>query len=228
MYYKCLINKNPKNYVFLQKSSLNLRETKNGNKEQSNRLSLNTDNKYAAAVTTTTTNTTAATQYGNKAATKNNLPAMASTSEERNSEKEDKDVGTEKDKRNSDKNGALHQCISELAASIASNEDNSTTISSKTVPERPPKATSHFVTVIEVKESKSEQNNSASVSLKQNQDNCGGGGGGDTSMMTPSTFSSFEGKASAPPLSPSLASPSLSSSSHVAAMLDAKKKMPPR
>ncbi|XP_065364346.1 active breakpoint cluster region-related protein isoform X2 [Calliphora vicina] len=215
------------------KSSLNLRESKNGNKEQqTNRLSLNTDNKYAAAVTTTTTSTTTAnSQYGNNngnksSATKNNLPATASTEERNsNSEKEDKDVGTEKDKRNSDKNGALHQCISELAASIASNEDNSDGgVITKSVPERPPKSTtSHFVTVIEVKENKTEPGNSSSVSLEQNQDNAGGD---SVNMITASTFSSFERKPSAPPLSPSLASPSLTASSH--ALLDAKKKMPPR
>ncbi|KAM7347620.1 rho GTPase activating protein at 1A isoform 3-T8 [Cochliomyia hominivorax] len=227
------------------KSSLNLRESKNGNKEQqTNRLSLNTDNKYAAGVTNTnTTNTTTtATHYGNgnnktsttknnhsnAAASSNAAIAIATTSnttqEERISEKEDKDVGTEKDKRNSDKNGALHQCISELAASIASNEDNSgdNSVFTKSVPERPPKSTSHFVTVIEVKESKTEQGgNNSTVSLEQNADNAGG-----ENMVTPSTFSSFERKPSAPPLSPSLASPSLTASSH--ALLDAKKKMPPR
>ncbi|XP_037818380.1 uncharacterized protein LOC119608151 isoform X5 [Lucilia sericata] len=212
------------------KSSLNLRESKNGNKEQqTNRLSLNTDNKYAAAVTTTNSTTTANSQYGSNngnksSASKNNLPTTAST-EERNSEKEDKDVGTEKDKRNSDKNGALHQCISELAASIASNEDNSDNngVTTKSIPERPPKATSHFVTVIEVKENKTDQGNNSSVSLEQNADSAGGDCG---NMMAPSTFSSFERKPSAPPLSPSLASPSLTASSH--ALLDAKKKMPPR
>ncbi|XP_046803449.1 breakpoint cluster region protein isoform X1 [Lucilia cuprina] len=211
------------------KSSLNLRESKNGNKEQqTNRLSLNTDNKYAAAVTTTTGTTTANSQYGSNngnksSASKNNLPTTAST-EERNSEKEDKDVGTEKDKRNSDKNGALHQCISELAASIASNEDNSDNgVTTKSIPERPPKSTSHFVTVIEVKENKTDQGNNSSVSLEQNPDSAGGDCG---NMMAPSTFSSFERKPSAPPLSPSLASPSLTASSH--ALLDAKKKMPPR
>lgn len=201
---------------------MNLRESKNGNKEQqTNRLSLNTDNKYAAAVTTTSTTTTTANQYGN-GNKKNNLPntTAASSTEERISE--DKDVGTEKDKQNSDKNGALHQCISELAASIASNEDNSDNgVVSKSIPQRPPKSTSHFVTVIEVKESKTEQSNNSSVSLEQNADSAGG-----ENMVTPSTFSSFERKPSAPPLSPSLASPSLTASSH--ALLDAKKKMPPR
>lgn len=199
--------------LFFQKSSLNLRESKNANKDQqSNRLSLNTDNKYAAGVTTGSTTTS---PYGSKSGvTKNNLPSGAST-EERHSDKEDKDVGTEKDKRNSDKNGALHQCISELAASIASNEENSDgSPASKSIPERPPKSTSHFVTVIEVKESKAEQTNNSSVSLDQNQD-C------DT-IVTPSTFSSFERKPTAPPLSPSMAS------SHASALLDAKKKMPPR
>lgn len=212
---------------------MNLRESKNGNKEQqTNRLSLNTDNKYAAAVTSATASTIGSSQYGNNnnnsgnkfSATNKNNPTKAST-EEKNSEKEDKDVGTEKDKRNSDKNGALHQCISELAASIASNEDNADNcvIARKSVPERPPKSTSHFVTVIEVKETKTEQGNNSAVSLEQNQDN---NGGDSANMMSPSTFSSFERKPSAPPLSPSLASPSLTASSH--ALLDAKKKMPPR
>lgn len=182
-------------------------------------MSLNTDNKYAAAVTTTSTTTNAANQYGNK---KNNLPNTTATSNAEERISEDKDVGTEKDKQNSDKNGALHQCISELAASIASNEDNSDNgVITKSIPERPPKSTSHFVTVIEVKESKTEQSNNSSVTLEQNADTSGG-----ENMMTPSTFSSFERKPSAPPLSPSLASPSLTASSH--AQLDAKKKMPPR
>lgn len=189
----------------LQKSSFNLRESKNGGKDQSNRLSLNNDNKYTGQ------------------SAKNVLPTSVSN-EERHSEREDKDVGTEKDKHNSDKNGALHQCISELAASIASNEDgfgvadaSAKNVHTTSGPERPPKSTSHFVTVIEVKESKinMDQNNPA-LSMDHNADNC--------VDNTPSTFSSFERKPSAPPLSPSL-----SSSSHAAGLLEAnKKKMPPR
>uniref|UniRef100_A0A1I8NNV9 Active breakpoint cluster region-related protein n=2 Tax=Stomoxys calcitrans TaxID=35570 RepID=A0A1I8NNV9_STOCA len=180
------------------KSSLNLRESKNGTKEQNNRLSLNTDNKYTGTSGSSGKNG------------KNNLPPSSTSSEERTSEKEDKDVGTEKGKRNNDENGALHQCISELAASIASNEDS-------TAAEKPSKSTSHFVTVIEVKESKinMDQNN-PSLSMDQGSDV-----GAD---HIPSTFSSFERKPSAPPLSPSM-----SSSAHAAALLEAnKKKMPPR
>ncbi|XP_075154378.1 rho GTPase activating protein at 1A isoform X3 [Haematobia irritans] len=190
------------------KSSLNLRESKNGTKEQNNRLSLNTDNKYTG------------TSGGSTKNGKNNLPS--SSSEERTCEREDKDVGSEKDKRNSDKNGALHQCISELAASIASNEDNVITENSspgdiERKSSTSSKTTSHFVTVIEVKESKinMDQNN-PSLSMDQGSDV-----GTD---HIPSTFSSFEKKPSAPPLSPSM-----SSSSHAAALLEAnKKRMPPR
>lgn len=190
----------------LQKSSLNLRDSKNANKEQSNRLSLNTDNKYTSG-------------SGGKN-DKANLPSTSS--EER--EKEDKDAGTEKD---NGKNGALHQCISELAASIASNEDSSATVMSSSAPKKlssssdrstsSSKNTSHFVTVIEVKESKinMDQNN-PSLSMDQGSDIV-------PDQMT-STFSSFERKPSAPPLSPSM-----SSSSNAAALSEAnKKKMPPR
>ncbi|XP_058977626.1 active breakpoint cluster region-related protein isoform X2 [Musca domestica] len=188
------------------KSSLNLRDSKNANKEQSNRLSLNTDNKYTSG-------------SGGKN-DKANLPSTSS--EER--EKEDKDAGTEKD---NGKNGALHQCISELAASIASNEDSSATEMSSSAPKKlssssdrstsSSKNTSHFVTVIEVKESKinMDQNN-PSLSMDQGSDIV-------PDQMT-STFSSFERKPSAPPLSPSM-----SSSSNAAALSEAnKKKMPPR
>lgn len=191
-----------------------MRDSKNGNKEQNNRLSLNTDNKYTAP---------------GGGGGKNNLPVSSASSDERNSEKEDKDVGTEKDKRNSDKNGALHQCISELAASIASNEDNIPTDvrgNSRKMPtsevcekSSSSKTTSHFVTVIEVKESK--------INMDQNNPSLSKDPGAEVcSDHITSTFSSFERKPSAPPLSPSMSSSSHASAA--AAMLEAKKKNPPR
>ncbi|XP_017048271.1 active breakpoint cluster region-related protein isoform X2 [Drosophila ficusphila] len=210
------------------KSSLNLRESSasSGGKDK-DRLSLNTDNKY-------TTHTNAAgsgSGSGAGGAPSGPLHSAPPTGAgkriaELNFEREerDKDSGNEKDA-----NGALQQCITELAASIKAQPDNGAVGSSgggssggggggdvekesKQQPLRKP--TSQYVTVIQVKETKEkegddEASSSSGVNDPQQQQQ----------PTPPSTFARYA-EPTAPPLSPSLTS--------YAAHVEAKKKMPPR
>ncbi|XP_017030515.1 active breakpoint cluster region-related protein isoform X3 [Drosophila kikkawai] len=222
------------------KSSLNLRESSSSTSgKDKDRLSLNTDNKY--------THTNAA-GTGSSSSSSSNVPPQSAPptgggGKQRipqliEREDRDKDSGNEKDA-----NGALQQCITELAASIKAQPDNGTAQSgasagggggggdadkeSTKVPLR--KSTSQYVTVIQVKEAKDKEgddtatSSSSSVNDQQQQ---------QQQPTPPSTFARYAGSGggtgggglgaepSAPPLSPSLTS--------YAAHVEAKKKMPPR
>ncbi|KAH8420286.1 hypothetical protein KR009_008776 [Drosophila setifemur] len=218
------------------KSSLNLRESSSSSAvgKDKDRLSLNTDNKY------THTNAANATGSGTASGTNSGLNSAPPTGKriaELSFEREDrdKDIGNEKDA-----NGALQQCITELAASIKAQPDNGATKSGAgtgSVPGSVPgaggeaekdssssklplrKSTSQYVTVIQVKEAKDKEGDEAAPSVNDHHQQ----------PTPPSTFSRFAGAGSgvgvgveptAPPLSPSLTS--------YAAHVEAKKKMPPR
>ncbi|XP_054730679.1 active breakpoint cluster region-related protein isoform X2 [Anastrepha obliqua] len=229
----------------LLKSSLNLRETNNESKDKNNRLSLNTDNKYAESSSGSGGSSVSASGISKiiTKATDTNAGSYKSVSGKQSFEHEDKDVGTEKDSSNQNENGALHQCLNELAASFGSNSAGSDSEAVRHTPledikelevmssgelaqktKAPSQKTSHFVTVIEVKESKSNMD----AELE-----CGLEGSDSVQSTTTTTLSSFERKVStkveptAPPLSPALTSPSMSASTY-AAHSEAKKKMPPR
>ncbi|XP_017067582.1 active breakpoint cluster region-related protein isoform X3 [Drosophila eugracilis] len=212
------------------KSSLNLRETSTspGGKEK-DRLSLNTDNKYPAHTNAVSSGSGSGTGTGPASGPLHSAPAtgankrIAELSFER--EDRDKDSGNEKDT-----NGALQQCITELAASIKAQPDNgavssaagsgsgggeadkdSSTSTSTKQPLR--KSTSQYVTVIQVKEAKDKEVDDGAISSS---------GVNDTQPQQPTPPSTFAryAEATAPPLSPSLTS--------YAAHVEAKKKMPPR
>ncbi|XP_017096185.2 active breakpoint cluster region-related protein isoform X2 [Drosophila bipectinata] len=211
------------------KSSLNLRESSSsaGGKDK-DRLSLNTDNKY----THTSQNATGSGGGGGGSGL-NSAPPTAKRIPDLSFEREDrdKDSGNEKDA-----NGALQQCITELAASIKAQPDNGgagagagvggvdgdkDTAATK-LPLR--KSTSQYVTVIQVKEAKDKDGDNAATSVNDQQPS-------QQQPTPPSTFSRFAGgsasgggvgvgvEPTAPPLSPSLTS----YAAHVE-----KKKMPPR
>ncbi|XP_016994808.2 active breakpoint cluster region-related protein isoform X1 [Drosophila takahashii] len=207
------------------KSSLNLREssTSSGGKDK-DRLSLNTDNKYTthtnAAGSGSGGGTAAGAGAGSTSGPLHSAPPTGKRIAELNFEREerDKDSGNEKDT-----NGALQQCITELAASIKAQPDNgasstggggaggaggSTDGGDK---EKQPlrKSTSQYVTVIQVKEAKEKEGDDGGASDPQQSQQ----------PTPPSTFARYA-EASAPPLSPSLTS--------YAAHVEAKKKMPPR
>uniref|UniRef100_A0A0A1XHH4 Breakpoint cluster region protein n=1 Tax=Zeugodacus cucurbitae TaxID=28588 RepID=A0A0A1XHH4_ZEUCU len=229
--------------INISKSSLNLREVSNESKDKNNRFSLNTDNKYVECVGGSSVNTSSISTI-NAGAAETNAGSNKNASGKQSFEHEDKDRGTEKDTRQQNENGALHKCINELAASFGTNstisdsdairhqplEDivESEIPSSGETVQKPLKSNtqkaSHFVTVIEVKESKTNMDAELESGLE--------GSESVQSTATP-TLSSFERKTStkveptAPPLSPALTSPSMSASSY-AAHADAKKKMPPR
>ncbi|XP_030567707.1 active breakpoint cluster region-related protein isoform X1 [Drosophila novamexicana] len=230
------------------KSSLNLREASSAssaNKDK-DRLSLSTDNKYTH------------TQNDSGGGGLSSAPPTGKRSmTEHSFEREDKkDSGNEKDA-----NGALQQCITELAASIgsgalkaneqrpqpaaaagaaqgessssrqaASGEATGIHVDAQKEQQQQQqskplrKSTSHFVTVIEVKEAKDKDHDDAGQALAVN----------DHQPTPPSTFGRYPERskaagteATAPPLSPSMTSPAMSASSY-AAHLEAKKKMPPR
>ncbi|XP_043949098.1 active breakpoint cluster region-related protein isoform X3 [Drosophila biarmipes] len=212
------------------KSSLNLREssTSAGGKDK-DRLSLNTDNKYTATHTNAAEGGGSGSGSGTGAAAVasgplHSAPATGKRIAELNFEREerDKDSGNEKDT-----NGALQQCITELAASIKAQPDNGAAGSSSSAgggsaggdvdkeanaakqPLR--KSTSQYVTVIQVKEAKDKEGDDGATS-----------GVSDTQQQQPTPPSTFAryAEATAPPLSPSLTS--------YAAHVEAKKKMPPR
>ncbi|XP_020803804.1 rho guanine nucleotide exchange factor 17 isoform X3 [Drosophila serrata] len=214
------------------KSSLNLRESSSSGKDK-DRLSLNTDNKYThtnAAGTGTGTGTGSSSSGSTTVPPQSAPPTGAGGKRipqliER--EDRDKDSGTEKDA-----NGALQQCITELAASIKAQPDNGTAQGgggtggdadkeSTKVPLR--KSTSQYVTVIQVKEAKDKEGDDTATSSTSVNDQ-------QQQPTPPSTFARYAGNAggggglgaepSAPPLSPSLTS--------YAAHVEAKKKMPPR
>uniref|UniRef100_A0A0K8TVM6 Uncharacterized protein n=1 Tax=Bactrocera latifrons TaxID=174628 RepID=A0A0K8TVM6_BACLA len=222
------------------KSSLNLREASNDNKDKSNRYSLNTDNKYVEGVSGSSINTSSISKISSGSA-----ETGAGSTKKQSFEQEDKDMGTEKDTRQQNENGALHKCINELAASFGTNSTTSDNDAVRHLPlenieeseiassvetvQKPlktnaQKASSHFVTVIEVKESKTNMDADLDSGLE--------GSESVQSTTTPS-LSSFERKIStkveptAPPLSPALTSPSMTASSY-ATHADNKKKMPPR
>ncbi|XP_036318083.1 active breakpoint cluster region-related protein isoform X2 [Rhagoletis pomonella] len=227
------------------KSSLNLREANNENRDKNNRLSLNTDNKYAESSGGSDVNSVSGS--GASKITRANVTNAGNAKNgcgKQSFEHEDKDVGTEKDSRQQSENGALHQCINELAASFGSNSASGDSEAVRHSPleeikelditptgeptqkttKPPTQKTSHFVTVIEVKESKSNMDAEVDDGLEGSESAQG---------TTTTTLSSFERKTStkveptAPPLSPALTSPSMSASTY-AAHSDAKKKMPPR
>ncbi|KRG07094.1 active breakpoint cluster region-related protein isoform X2 [Drosophila mojavensis] len=219
------------------KSSLNLREASSAssaNKDKDkDRLSLSTDNKYTHTQNEGGGGLSSAPPTGKRSLTEHCF------------EREDKkDSGNEKDA-----NGALQQCITELAASIGSgtqkaneqqrpndsSNSNSNSKQQETTGQAEasgihveqkvkPSRTSQFVTVIEVKEAKDKDHDDAASALGLN----------DNAPTPPSTFGRYPerskaagAEATAPPLSPSMTSPAMSASSY-AAHLDAKKKMPPR
>ncbi|XP_032594367.1 active breakpoint cluster region-related protein isoform X3 [Drosophila grimshawi] len=255
------------------KSSLNLREASSASSASSkdkDRLSLSTDNKY-----THTQNDSGG--VGGGGGLSSAPPTGKRSITEHSFEREDKkDSGNEKDS-----NGALQQCITELAASIGSgalksnneqrqtpatnnNNDSHTSSSSssnklqqqqqetlgsatggeaamvdagsKEQSKQLRKSTSHFVTVIEVKEAKDKDIDDAATSATSAtglNDTATATATNTTSTSTstpPSTFGRYTERskdATAPPLSPSMTSPAMSASSY-AAHLEAKKKMPPR
>ncbi|XP_017852778.1 active breakpoint cluster region-related protein isoform X2 [Drosophila busckii] len=247
------------------KSSLNLREASSasaaGAGKDKDRLSLSTDNKY--------THTQQQEHVGGGGSGLSSAPPTGKRSmTEHSFEREDKkDSGNEKDS-----NGALQQCITELAASIGSKANNNeqrtaaaaaaaaaqsdnkqeATVTGagveaeqlqqqqqqqqSTKPLR--KSTSHFVTVIEVKEAKDKDLDDAQSSAQSTTATTATTTTTTTTTVNdqaptpPSTFARFTERnknvePTAPPLSPSLTSPAMSASSY-AAHLEAKKKMPPR
>ncbi|XP_012156415.1 active breakpoint cluster region-related protein isoform X2 [Ceratitis capitata] len=224
----------------ISKSSFNLREANNENKDKNNRLSLNTDNKYVESGD----GNAGGSSVNAGGVSKTNAKAVESNTGtgKQSFDQEDKDVGTEKDTRQQNENGALHQCINELAASFGNNSNSGDVESGRhlaleNIKEMEPtgdadkkplksqsQKTSHFVTVIEVKESKSGMD----AELDSGVEGCESA----PNNATP-TLSSFDRKASskveptAPPLSPALTSPLMSASTY-AAHAEAKKKMPPR
>ncbi|XP_062141349.1 active breakpoint cluster region-related protein isoform X1 [Drosophila sulfurigaster albostrigata] len=246
------------------KSSLNLREasTASSGGKDKDRLSLSTDNKY-----TQNTQNDGGGGGGSGGGLSSAPPTGKRSMTEHSFEREDKkDSGNEKDA-----NGALQQCITELAASIGTgahkaNEQRTTAPNdnkqeagvatasgsgsgsgsgggdadkeqslSQSKPLR--KSTSHFVTVIEVKEAKDKDIDDAAASTTTssttttvNDTSSSSAANSSSSTSTPpSTFARHYPEqrnkaveATAPPLSPSLAmSTSVSAS-------EAKKKMPPR
>ncbi|KAL7742511.1 hypothetical protein ACLKA6_013317 [Drosophila palustris] len=246
------------------KSSLNLREASSassggqGGKDK-DRLSLSTDNKYTHTQNEPQ-NVGVGVGVGVGGSGLSSAPPTGKRSmTEHSFEREDKkDSGNEKDT-----NGALQQCISELAASIgttatkANNEqrtqnDNNTKEAGagagaetgagvdieKEQQQLKPlrKSTSHFVTVIEVKEAKdkdiddstSNSNSTASSVAATTTTLTTTSSSMSTTvndMTPPSTFSRYAKaatEATAPPLSPSMTSNAMSASA------EAKKKMPPR
>ncbi|XP_022219145.2 active breakpoint cluster region-related protein isoform X2 [Drosophila obscura] len=219
------------------KSSLNLRESSSlsvaGGKDK-DRLSLNTDNKYTsnaagsgsrAGGSGSTGGGVVGNGSGNGSGSSGQNSALSAGDKrgvEHSFEREDrdKDSGNEKDA-----NGALHQCITELAASINSGgvkrpeAVDAERESSARLPLR--KSTSQYVTVIQVKEAKDKEVDEATMSSVNDQQQQ------QQQPTPPSTFSRYAAggaglgaEPSAPPLSPSLTS----YMSHV----EAKKKMPPR
>ncbi|KAH8295982.1 hypothetical protein KR018_008982 [Drosophila ironensis] len=203
------------------KSSLNLRESSSssGGKEK-DRLSLKTDNKYTHITPNATVSGIGA-KTGEEIGL-NSAPPSEKRMPELSFEREDrdKDCGNEKDS-----NGALQQCITELAASIKAHPDNSgpagcgtggaadANRDSSKLPLH--KSASQYVTVIQVKEAKEKEGDDGTTSVNDQQ------------PTPPSTFSRFAGGSSGtggvvvePPLSPSL--------NTFAAHVEAKKKMPPR
>lgn len=255
----------------LQKSSLNLREASSassGGKDK-DRLSLSTDNKYTHIQNEGGGGGSGAT--ASAAGGGNGISSAPPTGKrsmtEHSFEREDKkDSGNEKDA-----NGALQQCITELAASIGSsalkvNEQRmpggaATATATKVVgaaaqndnkleaaagggaggdtekeqhgkPLR--KTTSHFVTVIEVKEAKDKDidvenavsSSATSTSATTTTTTTSVNASASSTFRYPDQRSKAATEATAPPLSPSMTSPAMSASSYAAHL--EKKKMPPR
>lgn len=236
-------------FFLLQKSSLNLREASSASSgviKDKDRLSLSTDNKY----------THIQTEGGGGAAGGgggNGLSSAPPTGKrsmtEHSFEREDKkDSGNEKDA-----NGALQQCITELAASIGSgaalkaNEQRmpGTTTTGAAQNDNKQEAgagggdtekeqhgkplrktTSHFVTVIEVKEAKEKDMDVEATSAATTTSVNASSAASSTFRYPDQRNKAATAEATAPPLSPSMTSPAMSASSYAAHL--EKKKMPPR
>lgn len=242
-------------FFLLQKSSLNLREASSassGGKDK-DRLSLSTDNKYTHIQTEGGGGGAAGGGGGNGVSSA--PPTGKRSMTEHSFEREDKkDSGNEKDA-----NGALQQCITELAASIGSgaalkaNEQRmpGTTTSTTTTgaaqsdnkqeagagaggdtekeqhgkPLR--KTTSHFVTVIEVKEAKDKDIDVEATSTTATTTSVNASSAASSTFRYPDQRNkAATAEATTPPLSPSMTSPAMSASSYAAHL--EKKKMPPR
>ncbi|XP_068154512.1 active breakpoint cluster region-related protein isoform X2 [Drosophila tropicalis] len=216
------------------KSSLNLREasastgSSNASNKDKDRLSLNTDNKY-----NNNTHLKNASASGGGGGGLKSAPPTGKPSTELSFEHDYlKDKENEKDAGGNGggaANGALQQCITELASIQQSNNEQKGKVieakasSSSEEKQSLRKSTSHFVTVIEVKESKDKDKDEAGEMTTTTQ-----------TVSSSSTFgrSKAAAEATAPPLSPSMTggtttSPAMSASSY-ANHLEAKKKMPPR
>ncbi|XP_039153833.1 active breakpoint cluster region-related protein isoform X1 [Drosophila simulans] len=194
------------------KSSLNLRESSLTGAKDKDRLSLKPDNKY-----TTHKNAVIGGSCSGSEKVSGPLHSTQITADGKRTgelylkREEDRD----KDSNSEDTDGALQQCITELAASIKAQPDNVAggRLGNDVDIDKPlRKSTSQYVTVIQVKEAKDKESDdgttsSSGISEPQQQ------------PTPPSTFSRYS-EATAPPLSPSLTS--------YAAHVDAKKKMPPR
>ncbi|EDW26943.1 GL16641 [Drosophila persimilis] len=215
------------------KSSLNLRESSSlavaGSKDK-DRLSLNTDNKYTHTSNAAGSSCRAGgnagggiigngSGKGSGSSGLNSAPsAGGKLGVEHRFEREDrdKDSGNEKDA-----NGALQQCITELAASIKPQPLEGVEAERELSARLPlHKSTSQYITVIQVKEAKDKEGDEATMSSANDQQK-------QQQPTPPSTFSRYAGEGaglgaepSAPPLSPSLTS--------YAGHVEAKKKKPPR
>ncbi|XP_002133395.1 active breakpoint cluster region-related protein isoform X2 [Drosophila pseudoobscura] len=215
------------------KSSLNLRESSSlavaGSKDK-DRLSLNTDNKYTHTSNAAGSSCRAGgnagggiigngSGKGSGSSGLNSAPsAGGKLGVEHRFEREDrdKDSGNEKDA-----NGALQQCITELAASIKPQPLEGVEAERELSARLPlHKSSSQYITVIQVKEAKDKEGDEATMSSANDQQQ-------QQQPTPPSTFSRYAGEGaglgaepSAPPLSPSLTS--------YAGHVEAKKKMPPR
>lgn len=230
--------------------SVTLRDEENGGKRKS--LSKNRDSsKY--------------TSYNSSARNSNNPLKSDNRAIGMNYGNEGKDTGSEKDVRNIQiqKNGALNQCITELASSFKSDHRPSLASLSSVVESKGSneeqdindenngdiERSSHFVTVIEVKENKvsmpKPEVNTGKLNEEKNAQMLK-----ELSSLVASTtepalsqleheqevvsFSSFERKAkvepSAPPMSPAMTSSTSAAISPSSFMsnVDAKRKMPPR
>lgn len=256
----------------MQKSSLNLREASSassGGKDK-DRLSLSTDNKYTHIQNEGGGGATASAAGGGNGLSSAPPTGKRSMTEHSFEREDKKDSGNEKDA-----NGALQQCITELAASIGSsalkvNEQRmpggaaTATATTKTSgaaaqndnkleaagvggggagggdtekeqhgkPLR--KTTSHFVTVIEVKEAKDKDidventvsSSATSTSATTTTTTTSVNASASSTFRYPDQRSKAATEATAPPLSPSMTSPAMSASSYAAHL--EKKKMPPR
>ncbi|EDX00759.1 active breakpoint cluster region-related protein isoform X2 [Drosophila yakuba] len=194
------------------KSSLNLRESSSstGAKDK-DRLSLKPDNKYTTHPNAVIGGNGLGSEVGSGPLPSTTTTADGKRTEELNLKREDRG----KESSSGDTNGALQQCITELAASIKAQPDNVAggRLGNDGDTDKPlRKSTSQYVTVIQVKEAKDKEGDDGTTSSSGTSEP-------QQQPTPPSTFSRYS-EATAPPLSPSLTS--------YAAHVEAKKKMPPR